>query len=132
MTDPSTPQTRQEGTDGPQSAPQASGGPEPGRGGADAADGGEGARTHDYGPGRRCWGHDFTIVRVLDGGRVSAMGWGPILTPRIRTGDYLLLDNRGSATRYQVREIAYQMDPPDMWSACLDFAPRTADPKDPA
>lgn len=82
--------------------------------------------THDFGPGRRCWGHDYCIDKVLDGGqriRVSGWGHGGRL---IRAGDYLLLDKDGKrATRYQVQKIRPVMDPPDMWHAELVFTPRT-------
>lgn len=82
--------------------------------------------THDYGPGRRCWGHDYTISQVLDGGqrlRVSGWGHGGQL---IREGDYLLLASKSKrTTRYQVETIRHLMDPVDMWHADLVFAPRT-------
>lgn len=83
--------------------------------------------THDFGPGRRCWGHDYTIDKVHDGGqRVRATGWGHG-GRLIREGDYLLLEAAGGkrATRYQVEKIKRVMDPPDMWFAELAFAPRT-------
>ena len=82
--------------------------------------------THDFGPGRRCWGHDYCIDKVIGNGqrlRVSGWGNGGRL---IRAGDYLLLDKDGKrATRYQVETIRPVMDPPDMWHADLVFAPRT-------
>ena len=79
--------------------------------------------THDFGPGKRCWGHDFSISRVEDSGRrVHASGWGP----RMSVGDYILLDNRGRETRYRIAECEPVMDPNDMWHAVLDFAPRQA------
>lgn len=84
------------------------------------------AFTHDFGPGRRCWGHDYSISKVLDGGqRVRASGWGHS-GRLIKEGDYLLLESRGGqrATRYQVEKIQHLMDPVDMWHADLVFAPR--------
>lgn len=84
-------------------------------------------RTHDFGPGRRCWGHDYSIDKVLDGGqRIRASGWGHD-GRLIEEGDYLLLEapDRKRATRYQVQKIERVMDPPDMWHAELSFAPRT-------
>ncbi|MGW5173142.1 hypothetical protein ACWERY_02090 [Streptomyces sp. NPDC004082] len=83
--------------------------------------------THDFGPGRRCWGHDYTISKVLDGGqKVCASGWGHS-GKVIREGDYLLLEAKGGqrATRYRVEKIRHLMDPADMWHADLYFAPRT-------
>lgn len=81
--------------------------------------------THDFGPGRRCWGHDYSITRVTDGGqRIHASGWGHGGT-LIKEGDYLLLDKGGQrSTRYQVEDVQHVMDPDDMWHATLVFAPR--------
>lgn len=83
------------------------------------------AMTHDFGPGRRGWGHDYSISKVTDNGqRVRASGWGHD-GRLIQEGDYLLLDKGGHrATRYQVQKIERVMDPPDMWHADLSFAPR--------
>jgi hypothetical protein len=88
--------------------------------------------THDYGPGRRCWGHDFTISRVIDNGQqLHASGWGPALGRQIRTGDYLLLEQSGGrTTRYRVQDVTYSLDPTDMWHATLTFAPRRPVSKD--
>lgn len=83
--------------------------------------------THDFGPGRRCWGHDYTIDKVIDAGqRLRASGWGND-GRLIKEGDYLLFaDPTGKrATRYQVEKIEHLMDPDDMWYADLVFAPRT-------
>jgi hypothetical protein len=82
--------------------------------------------THNFGPGRRGWGHDYSISEVADGGqRVRASGWGHSGRV-IREGDYLLLEAKGGkrATRYQVEKIQHVMDPDDMWHADLVFAPR--------
>lgn len=82
--------------------------------------------THDFGPGRRCWGHDYTLSRVADDGqRVRATGWGHGGRV-IKEGDYLLLEAKGRTrtTRYQVEKIQHLMDPDDMWHADLVFAPR--------
>lgn len=84
-------------------------------------------RTHDFGPGRRGWGHDYSITKVHDGGqRIQASGWGDDGTI-IKEGDYLLLDKDGQrSTRYRVEKIDREMDPNDMWHATLSFAPRQA------
>jgi len=82
--------------------------------------------THDFGPGRRGWGHDYSLSKVTDNGqRVRASGWGHG-GRLIKEGDYLLLEARGGkrATRYQVEKIEHVMDPDDMWHADLVFAPR--------
>jgi sugar (pentulose or hexulose) kinase len=87
-------------------------------------------KTHDFGPGCRYWGHDYTITKVLDSGqRISVSGWGHdgVL---IQEGDYLLLDKgQDRSTRYQVEDIQRVMDPDDMWHATLVFAPRTSTPQ---
>jgi len=76
-------------------------------------------KTHDY--TRRTWGHDCTTMAVTDGGRqLRLSGWGS----GIEAGDYLILPNGDSTTRYQVEKIDYRMDPPDMWFAEATFAPR--------
>lgn len=83
--------------------------------------------THDFGPGRRYWGHDFTLTKVTDGGhRIQASGWGHS-GRLIKKGDYLLLEAKGGkrATRYQVEKIQHVMAVDDMWHAELVFAPRT-------
>lgn len=85
------------------------------------------SRTHDFGPGRRHWGHDYSISKVTDkGAHIQASGWGQD-GALIQPGDYLLLEAPGErrATRYQVVAISRVMDPPDMWHADLAFAPRT-------
>lgn len=76
--------------------------------------------THDY--THRRWGHDFTIMSVggPNGQVLHACGWGR----GIHNGDFLILPNGGSTTRYSVSEIDYYLDPPDMWTAVLAFAPR--------
>jgi hypothetical protein len=77
--------------------------------------------THDY--TRRGWGHDVGISHSNHAGfEVSAYGWGG----GIREGDYLILPNRDTTTRYEVRSIAYQRDSPDMWFAELLYAPGDA------
>lgn len=83
------------------------------------------AKTHDY--TRRVWGHDFTITQVFDGGLKLAMcGWGN----GISKGDFLILPNGDATTRYRVKSIEYYSNPPDMWKATAEFAPRSATPSD--
>jgi hypothetical protein len=79
-------------------------------------------QTHDYSRSRRGWGHDYTFKSVDGGQRGEMTGWGR----GIREGDFLLLDNKGRSSRYRVDEISHYMDPDDMWSAKVSFAPRTA------
>jgi hypothetical protein len=79
--------------------------------------------THDY--TRRCWGHDFAVMRVIDDGQKLRLGgWGH----GVGEGDYLILANGDSSTRYVVEEIEYCADPHDQWFATVRFAPREAVP----
>jgi hypothetical protein len=76
---------------------------------------------HNYGPGRRRWGHDVAITKV-DGKRASVTGWGT----GIREGDIVLLPNphnESGVSRYQVETISYFPDPRDMWHAKMIHAP---------
>lgn len=45
-----------------------------------------------------------------------------------RAGDYLILRNGERSTRYRVTGTAPIFDPPDMWMADLEFAPRPQEP----
>jgi hypothetical protein len=76
-------------------------------------------RTHDY--THRTCGHDYCIHGVEQNGVIlRTSGWGG----GILRGDYLTLPNDGASTRYRVTDIWYFSDPPDMWMADLEFAPR--------
>lgn len=76
--------------------------------------------THDYRHGT--WGHNVIVHSVHEAGRrLQASGFGK----GVRIGDWVLLKNHDQETRYQVNDIEYAMDPPDMWAATLLFAPRT-------
>lgn len=90
--------------------------------------------THNFGPGRRYYGHDYCVQQVTSGGQhLRASGWGHD-GRLIQEGDYLLLEvtSNGSkrTTRYRVEKIERAMDPPDMWHADLAFAPRQSAAKD--
>lgn len=75
--------------------------------------------THDY--TIREWGHDFNVMSMDGRGvHVKLAGWGR----GIRTGDFLILPNKGGVTRYRVTKIDYCHDPPDMWFADAKFDPR--------
>ena len=77
------------------------------------------AMTHDYtDPG---WGHHASVLAVHDEGmRLSLYGHGPLP----RAGDFLLMPNEGATTRYRVLSAKYPGNPPDMWFAEAEFAPR--------
>ena len=76
--------------------------------------------THDY--TKRYWGHDFTFSPKSFEASAHMMGWGK----GIKKGDYLVLPNTEKTTRYQIMSIEYFTDPPDMWSADVEFVPRVA------
>mgnify|MGYP001586546030 CR=1 FL=1 len=78
----------------------------------------DGRKTHDYtmrGPG-----HDCTFRPINGGLEADMIGWGHGL----EKGDYLILSNGADTTRYQIAEIKYFSDPPDMWALRAKFAPR--------
>jgi hypothetical protein len=76
-------------------------------------------KTHDY--TCRSWGRNFTIIEIFDGGmRLDIMGWGY----GISKGDFLILPNGNETTRYLIKFIEYKSNPPDMWQAMVEFAPR--------
>ncbi len=75
-------------------------------------------KTHDFSV--RSWGNNYTIMSD-DGNQISLMGW----SYGINDGDYLILQNGNSTTRYQVTRIKYLRDPKDMFEATATFAPRT-------
>lgn len=76
-------------------------------------------KTHDY--TIRTWGHDYTISKIIDGGKMIEMaGWGS----GIKVGHFLLLPNGSDTTRYRIVKIRYCSDPHDMWFATAAFDPR--------
>lgn len=70
----------------------------------------------------RAWGHNFMILELIDGGKqIRVAGWGE----QIVKNDFLILPNGPEGTtRYLVLDIKYEVDPPDMWFATLEFSPR--------
>ena len=79
--------------------------------------------THDF--TRRYWGHDYSILKVIKNGQKL---WACVFSPmRLREGDFLVLANGDSTTRYQVTgDIDRPLDPGDQYFVPLKFAPRTA------
>ena len=69
------------------------------------------------------WGHQFTVTQIGDGG-LTLNGMGHF-SGRIERGDFFILSNKGSTTRYKVDEIEWLLNPSDMFSATLSFAPRS-------
>lgn len=77
--------------------------------------------THDY--TKPAWGHDYTFQPIDGGLRGWLIGWGT----GIEKGHYILLRNGSGSSRYRIKSIRYDRDPPDMWAAEAVFAPRTHD-----
>ena len=76
-------------------------------------------KTHDLSP--RAWGCNYNVLKIKDNGKkVSLCGW----YSGIKSGDYLLLKQGSSTTRYLVDSIRYTGSPEDMWFAETSFAPR--------
>ena len=80
-------------------------------------------KTHDY--TKRGWGHDLSWD-VLDGQKLKIIGWGG----GVSAGDFLILPNAGSSTRYKVDEISYYSDPRDQFKAIASFSPRPDNEKE--
>ena len=77
------------------------------------------ANTHDY--TERVWGRDYSIMSIENGGlNLSLSGWGH----GIKSGDYIIIKNGESTTRYLFDTISYYSNPSDMWNATLTFSPR--------
>ena len=75
--------------------------------------------THDL--SAQTWGSNYNLMEVRDGGmEVDLAGW----KSGIKIGDFLILKQRNSTTRYLVESIRYEQDPADMWFATASFAPR--------
>lgn len=76
--------------------------------------------THDY--TSLGWGHNITVMSISpDGTRARVIGHGN----GVRQGDFLILKNQGSTTRYRVATWE-QKRPSDCWAADIEFAPRAA------
>jgi hypothetical protein len=70
-------------------------------------------KTHDY---TKCVsGTDYVFESVdnLTKGYITSQRQG------VKHGDYIILQNAINCDRYQVEEIDYYSDPPDMWIALV-------------
>lgn len=78
-----------------------------------------GPQTHNL--TKRMWGQDYAVDEVIkNGARLRLVIWS---LKQIEVGDYLIIANGGNTTRYQVDEVKYCADPPDMLFAKVSFAP---------
>ncbi|EOG5418654.1 hypothetical protein ACLE0S_000372 [Cronobacter malonaticus] len=78
-------------------------------------------KTHDFTKPAQRWGHSIGYqLETPDGHRLKAHGWGG----GISDGDYLILTNGGSTTRYQVEGIRYMWNVHDQFFCTLVYAPR--------
>ncbi len=68
----------------------------------------------------------YDFLTPYDGGaRISIGGWSYKRPWEWEPGDFVIIHTRdGTTTRYRVVERECYADPPDMWIATLDFAPR--------
>ena len=66
---------------------------------------------------------DYAFRSADDGQRGHIACWSGVMP---RAGDYLILRNGDSSSRYQVTGVdpCLNVDPPTMWMADLAFAPR--------
>ena len=80
------------------------------------------SETHD------CTKLDYAF-QPKDGGKQGHIACWSGRTPR--EGDYLLLRNGERSTRYRVLDVdlCMNVDPPTMWMADLEFAPRKREAK---
>ena len=77
------------------------------------------SNTHDY--TNRSWGHDYNIMSIENEGfNIKMCGWGN----GISNGDYIIIKNGSSTTRYVFDSIEYFDNPSDMWNGSLTFKPR--------
>ncbi|MDF5728082.1 MAG: hypothetical protein PUP92_08585 [Rhizonema sp. PD38] len=70
-------------------------------------------KTHDY--TRLVCGRDYVFEPIDNQTRGYMTGQGR----GIKSGDYIIFQNGSSACKYQVEEIDYYSEPPDMWMALL-------------
>jgi hypothetical protein len=70
-------------------------------------------KTHDYTKGVSGTDYVFEPVDNLTKGYMTAQRQG------VKHGDYIILQNATNCDRYQVEEIDYYSDPPDMWIALV-------------
>jgi len=80
-------------------------------------------RTHDY--RHLVWGSDYVFELLNTEMLASMTGIGE----GIKADDYIILQKDGKSYRYQVQQIDYYSDPPDMWIAVLkeisvDYVPK--------
>jgi hypothetical protein len=70
-------------------------------------------KTHDY--RRLVCGEDYVLEMKDESncGYMTGQGSG------IKCGDYLVLANNHELARYQIKEIDYYSNPPDLWIALV-------------
>ena len=70
-------------------------------------------KTHDYTQSHGGDDYIFDPIEEGNGGYLTGQGRG------IERGDYLILSDGSHCHRYQVEEIDYYSNPPDMWIALV-------------
>ncbi|EOI5715321.1 hypothetical protein ACMS0D_001591 [Cronobacter turicensis] len=79
-------------------------------------------KTHDFTKPSQRWGHSIGYqLETPDGIRLKAYGWGG----GISDGDYLILTNGDSTSRYQVEGIRYMDNVNDQFLCTLVYSPTT-------
>jgi hypothetical protein len=84
--------------------------------------------VHDYTKPSRGHGHDYTFEPDKGGLEATMIGWGY----GIREGHRILMSapDDSNTTCYRVTSIKYFRDPKDMWSARVEFSPRSPEEAD--
>ncbi len=70
-------------------------------------------KTHDYRKYQPALDYFFDPIEEGNGGYMTAQGKG------IKQGDYLVLQESSGSCVYQIEEIEYYTNPPEMWMAKL-------------
>lgn len=70
-------------------------------------------KTHDYSKHQSALDYFFEPTDEGNGGYMTAQGKG------IKQGDYLILQQNSVSCLYQIEEVEYYTNPPEMWMAKL-------------
>jgi len=74
-------------------------------------------KIHDY--SQKVWGTDYVLECLNEG----TMGYMTGVGKTIKPGDRIILRKGRESYQYQVQEIDYYSNPPDMWIALLKQVP---------
>lgn len=83
--------------------------------------------THNFSSGNM-WGLAIYATEIINGGQsIKGHGFGP----RIFPGDWVVLPNKQSTTRYRIVTIETVRDPDDMFFFTAVFDPRSEKDREP-